>query len=780
MESFRRRYGGPRAPSTPFGIAFNMAENKEIVLDDEAEALFRDLGGVDAVRSGRGVSVPDLAEAIHDQEKRLDAWRLLLVDLVFDFGRFLDACRGAESAAARDALAQMTLHLEKLSRMPQADGRILIRHRGRPVPESGRVSGRYDYIILFGNIRLDVSGARQSARRLGVTAAKLPVRIQEAFLALSTSEISSASLQLGAFDAEERAAFKKSMEALYFFRVAALSGKDGPVPLIRDETGTPDPNLSLLFAISGVKPEAGVELSRKVRSMLLSAPPGDALEQFLGIYDAVFAFKKLRDQLKRPAVEINNTRWLLASSPGESIPAVRARVARLAAGSFGKGSPLTSRIMDVLYASDYGAIDAVEFCDRLEAASQLLPAVEKGLPHGLLREEARTEILGNLESRMTLVRDEVYDEVSVRREILKAKDDESSRKPRWVDTALVEKVEFFQHRGLVKEKMKGLAKGGVSFDAEDLSVMARDFSVPAEEIARLVELLKAAFDTRGRFLRGSFEKNIPAFARHGSKVFEFVWHYLKDLVNRADRIALLNALQVLIDQMKSRREAFTVLMEDFVRDPETIEFHDRNALMLANLMLRKYNKELHNDIEVTPEEVLLVREGLDPEMTACAGAWMEAEKERLLVKLRTVHRSVREALDASDPGKAMPLRYVFTLEREVSILLALVGGPIAAAVLRSALSEYGNPDAEIYWLKRSEANVTSIIGILQVLVRAVCRSPEGTDLDSLRNIERRENRYLTLNKEQRHADAVRRLMQWVDRACETVGESTDSSVEFRF
>ncbi|MBI5845579.1 MAG: hypothetical protein HZB23_13020 [Deltaproteobacteria bacterium] len=757
-----------------------MADKKQIVLDDEAEALFRDLGGVEAVGRGRGISVPGLAEAIHNEEKKQDAWRLLLVDLVFDFAQFLDACRNRIPAAATESVAQIMLHLEKLSRMPDADGRILVRHRGNPVPESGRVSATFDYIIIFGNLNLDMAGAKAAGRRLGVTAAKLAVRMQEAFAGFAENEINTVFLALGDFDQEERAGFKRCMEALFAFFSKPHSRKDGAEPFVLDETRSPDPNLALLFSINAVKAEVADELSKKVRAMLLKAPPGDPLEQYLGVYDAVFAFKKLRDQLKRPPIEINQPRWLLATGPGDAIDPVRARITRLLCGVLGKGSPMTAKTIYALSADDYGKIDAVELAIRVGLVGNLLEALERALPKGPVRDETRKEILVNLEARLGLAGDKVYDEIVVSGSLIKVRGGELKSEVRQSDPALVELVEFFQHRSLVKEKIRTMLQSPVRFDPEDYEVIARDFSISGDDSARLLELLKASFDDRGHFVRKAFEKNIPVFVKHGGKVFEFLWHYLKDLVHRQDRVALLNALQVLIDQMKKRREAFIVLMEDFIRDPETLAYHDRNALMLANLMLRKYNKELHNDIEVTPEEVLLVQEGLAPEMTDFAAEWMEQEKERLLIKLRTVHRALKETLDSPDPVKPWPIRYALTLEREAYILLALIGGPITAAVIKSALAEYGNPDAEIYWLKKSEQNLTGLVGILQALVRTACRHGDNADLDVLRRIERSENQYLGLKRDQRHADSIRRLMQWVDKACELAADSGDSEEAFRF
>lgn len=52
--------------------------------------------------------------------------------------------------------------------------------------------------------------------------------------------------------------------------------------------------------------------------------------------------------------------------------------------------------------------------------------------------------------------------------------------------------------------------------------------------------------------------------------------------------------------------------EDFRRKPSLGALTGRNALILANVLLRKYNKKLRNDMALTPEEELPVRDGRRP------------------------------------------------------------------------------------------------------------------------------------------------------------------------
>ena len=88
----------------------------------------------------------------------------------------------------------------------------------------------------------------------------------------------------------------------------------------------------------------------------------------------------------------------------------------------------------------------------------------------------------------------------------------------------------------------------------------------------------------------------------------------------------------------------------------------------------------------------------------------------------------------------MGLKYLLSLEREIHVFVALLGGDVARSVLRSAMNEYGNPDAEIYRLAQDSATVEAFLQHLKVLVRGLGRSGEPIDervLDQI--IDRRQD-----------------------------------------
>jgi hypothetical protein len=93
-----------------------------------------------------------------------------------------------------------------------------------------------------------------------------------------------------------------------------------------------------------------------------------------------------------------------------------------------------------------------------------------------------------------------------------------------------------------------------------------------------------------------------------------------------DRTAFLNALQTLTSKMNQPKRAFKILLEDFLKDPSDIQFSDAKALMLANLILHEYDKNLA-DIEITPEDILFNQRGLDKEVARYAAWRMDRDQE---------------------------------------------------------------------------------------------------------------------------------------------------------
>jgi hypothetical protein len=214
------------------------------------------------------------------------------------------------------------------------------------------------------------------------------------------------------------------------------------------------------------------------------------------------------------------------------------------------------------------------------------------------------------------------------------------------------------------------------------------------------------------------------------------------------------------------QKAVTVLLGDIFNSSSAVSFSDRNALVLSNLLIRKYNKERDIDIEMTPEEVLLVKDGINKDVVKAASDIIDGGFEMTFKKCRTIHGNIHELLDyEGSPGKRpMTLKYLFSLQREIFMFLSLVGGRTARSVIRDAISEYGDTESKIYMRKESGKHVIAFLQQLKVSVRALARVGMHSDAVLLEKIRKRERDFLSLGSGKQHEDHVMRVMLWVDKS----------------
>jgi hypothetical protein len=187
--------------------------------------------------------------------------------------------------------------------------------------------------------------------------------------------------------------------------------------------------------------------------------------------------------------------------------------------------------------------------------------------------------------------------------------------------------------------------------------------------------------------------------------------------------------------------------------------------MLSTQFLRMYNKEINVDIELTPEEILRVRTGLDGKVVNYANWKVNGEPKRFLTKVVSIRKQLNAALDPAPSGMSpMPARFLLALEREVHIFLALVGGNTAASILHSALGVFGNPQSTYYATEEGRPHLYALVQHLSVLIRGIGRTGTEIDLILLDQVKQREREFLKMSADPRHASLVRRVFNWVEPA----------------
>jgi len=744
----------------------------KFVLSEDAEKIYAQFGGIDKraremSRSGLAVG---LIGALGEEEQLLDSWRLLLVESGRLLATLLNGHDGAGVKASFETdLRSFAALVKQLMHIPSKDRRLGIRFRGHGASADRQETMRSDYVIDYGFVIADLELIKAVSRRLGNSGSRFPAVLYQAFETFASLGISSLSIDLAPSDSGKMSQIRQALQLLahYLGTVAghkSVAGAAGPKGIMVNEFGQPDPNLTLLAGLNNLGAENIEGLVQKI-SGLMAQPNAGELSHYATVYDSIFAFKKLREQLIKPPVEVNTIRWLPASRDQDTWAAETARLTRLVMRMFGADPLQTARVLDSIYPGDFEEVDAAFLKERLDLLGDFLYLLERdgSGPAGV------DEILRRIWEMWDLLPDEVLADLTVSGEELKARTKDGRIVSGKIHAKLLEIVTFFKQRLVTKGKLRRILHRDVHFDPVDVACIARDFGIDELAGDRLIAMLQECFDDEGRFRRRVFEKNVEPLARFGSKAFGFLWYYLKDITQREDRVAFLNALQLLIAQMGRPKECLRTLLDDFAAKPSAVSFSDRNALILANILLRKYNKELRNDVELTPEEVLLVKEGLDQDMVGGARELVSREQEKIYQKLKTIHKKLEAALNpAEQETGAMPVRYLVTLEREVFIFLSLVGGSTGHRIMQSALAEYGNPFSKIYVLASQTEHLKTILQLLQLVARGLGRFGDADDIFLLEGIGSRTRAFYALRPEQAHLELVDRVQSWIDNTLQSI------------
>ncbi|MBW2676504.1 MAG: hypothetical protein JRD49_02955 [Deltaproteobacteria bacterium] len=317
--------------------------------------------------------------------------------------------------------------------------------------------------------------------------------------------------------------------------------------------------------------------------------------------------------------------------------------------------------------------------------------------------------------------------------------------------------------GAAIHKMSAIVSGKSKFYPEDYRQFARYFDIPVADAEQVAALLSGCFDLNGRFQRETFEKYLPEFSRYDKNIFQIFWNCLNISLDRNDRVAFLNSMQLLIVRLKQPKKALKTLLNDFTHDPDGIADSDRDALMLSNLLIRKYNKELYTDIETTPEEVLLVKNGLDRDMTKYAQWRIESAGEVFQHKIHTIGTRIVSAIDAGKKeADGLSVDFLLSLDREVQMFLSLVGGDAAYRIIRSAVEAYGNPENRIFKFSNSFKYLPMLLQHLKVLVRGLGRVGGKQDLQLFQEIKQHEAAFIQFGDDPGYHGLVRQVLQWVD------------------
>ena len=766
-------------------------------MSDSADNQLQQLGGASSPKAeapSPQETVEETVAAVQSSDQ-LDHWRMLLVDLVYMLnGAFRDARYWEGVKADKDTIGEFVKILHELQQMPQHDGVVRIEHRGSP---GMKIPEKSDYIVRLGDHRVNIAAVHAVIKRLGIRVKHIEGRLIKSFEGFAAQGLDSIYIKIPDASDDSLEKMRVCMRICSGFNKAVQDGtpieytknaQEFSLEPVLNEFQQPDPNLTQLAALNDLSPQNVQEMIQKVAALMKRPDFTRSGQQPATVYQTIFSIKSLHQRLTRPVIELNSEPGSqaengqksgaagLASAPGRGSPGspsvqidpavLKANVAKFVKEVYGDSPEKAIQVMRTIYGDDYHQLDLAGLEGRLELIIDLLATLESNDKGQALMEN----VLERIQTGMDRLPKDVLDDLIIDGNEIKIWEDDQDKLIGKSDDNLLKVIDTSKDRCAARQKMRTALWAEGQFTDQDYAQLSKTFNISIQATEEITQLLKSCFDGQGNFQRALFEKNVPGFAAHPKRIFEILWEFLREISRRSDRLPFLNSLQFLVKEVMQPKQAAKILVSNFILDPADVSFADRNALMLAIQFLRTYNKEVNIDIEITPEEVLLVKIGLDPGVTRYLAWKIDGEQKRFVEKIVTIRKKLIHSFEqAGTDSKVLPIRFLLALEREAHIFLALVGGKTATAVIQGALNVYGNPASQIFLFKESPNFMTGLLQHLGILIRGIGRVGHESDFVLLDDIQKRQQGFLNLSKEPRHMALVRRTLGTIDAAKHEIG-----------
>ncbi|WP_419657000.1 uncharacterized protein Dvar_61320 [Desulfosarcina variabilis str. Montpellier] len=431
---------------------------------------------------------------------------------------------------------------------------------------------------------------------------------------------------------------------------------------------------------------------------------------------------------------------------------------------------------EIAVLADYDGMDANAFLAQLRTFSLILNHLEKNDAY----QEMIRLLAGLLRLGICKVSPEALDAVTILRDGLRMNVDRRVTLLGTMNRELSMIVSACKETFITEKRLGAIEKLINAPTQENLNAVSHAFQLPVKETERIMRLAGNGLGEHKNCIRSVFKMSLEELAFHGTLAFELSWCVLKNINGRKDRIAFLNAMQHLIRCIQRPKSALRFLLDDFCRFPNTVVISDRNIMMLVNALLRTYNKELDVDIEITPEEVLRVRNGLDPDIVNYAQFRIDKLETRFAAKVRTIHEKLIALLKNPLQAKTdFSIRHLLFLEREIFIFLSLIAGKTAHLILISALNEYGDPDVGIYRYPKAADYLPVLLQQLKIIARGMGRIGSLDDAVLMQKISGHGLKIAKLFGAKENQMALARTMRGIEAAMRCIHLSHGQSIQWR-
>jgi hypothetical protein len=715
-------------------------------------------------------------ESIYDEVDRKDSNHILLVELI----HLLSSCIQTESNKLRnisineeigligEPFQNLTITLRKLASISSKNEPVIIKAKPNAIIYS-KDQG-IDYEVRFADLSIDKIALRSMIDRVGDRLSYLEGLLRNAFRVFYNAKIFCIFLNVDNGMPNIYSNLRIAIQILSQYNktinncgplTILLDGNETEINIIKNEIDQPDINLTIISILNNIPYKIMCNLVKEIKGWINSSDNTAGSHRYASVYNAISSTKGLGTRLIPPPIEVNNIKWLLLKSGEEKLTKPKTQIALLL-NEVTDSTLQQINYINCLYGTDYNKISSIEILQRIEKILYMLNSIGNRAKKEVIKEE----IINNLQSRMDIVPDSTYDAIDVKDGYLTT--NASNKLAVYIsDDTIIRYIQYFKNRSVTRRKLQSLNQLNNTFNKVDIEIIAREFDISPVDVKKIIQLLTDCFDENGHFIKYRLEKKLDDFSEFQNDSFKILWYFLKEPLNREDRLAFLNSVQLLFRKLKTPENAIKTLLEDFLLDSKIVKYSDRNAIILANLLLRRYNKEIDIDIEITPEEVFLVKNGLHRDVADKVISFLDENKEYFIEKLKNIHRKIYQSLDnITDDSNKMTLKYLLSLEREIHIFLGILGGDLSRSILRGALNTYGNSNNALYRIAKSDRIRQSLIQHLKVLFRALGRAGSKSDIPIIKGIIDEKVTFLSLSNESRYSMLVEKAMEYGYRSIE--------------
>ena len=319
------------------------------------------------------------------------------------------------------------------------------------------------------------------------------------------------------------------------------------IPLIRDQRGEPDPNLTIMAGLNGLTTVNAQSLIKQAETYgqmhaVLEGERGSAALS-LNNYNQIFQVRSLRAQIIRPPVELNNLEALEIMDRGK--PAKRIASSRIGSTPESSAmelfesdevnggmmpivmpSPSLKQTLDIdreffaawididdpqhqgalnaVLTDSYAQLGAFDIGRRLAAVSGLVYAMDRTCQDPLVIDR----LLFALQDRLMQASDSVLGNIHVQNQGLKLFSRGRAVIAGLMHARLMDLVVLVKDKVVTRHKTNIVRKLGFDFKKVDMIVVTRGFDLPANIANQMMDLLKSCFYAGGGFNREVFESHI--------------------------------------------------------------------------------------------------------------------------------------------------------------------------------------------------------------------------------------------------------------------------------